>query len=147
MCVFWETTFCEPMSSTSRFKFCHTILSSLSTEMGQSCLSLPIAHWVHERILMSTFRWLAPKKWYGKPVTFVFYKTQVQMIPQLKCLCNIFHLWLKVRSLQVNGNAKNIYLNLNFVPLCTVRMDNLGKPVTRHSATGCNVWTSVYIDT
>ena len=29
---------------------------------------LLITHWVHERILTSNFRWLAPKKWYGKPV-------------------------------------------------------------------------------
>ena len=52
-----------------RFKFCHTILWSLSAKMSQSRQSLLIAHWVHERILMSTCRWLALKKWYGKPLT------------------------------------------------------------------------------
>ena len=54
-----------------RFRFCHTILSSLPAKMCQSLQSLLIAHSVHERIFTSTFRWLAPKKWYGKPVTYV----------------------------------------------------------------------------
>ena len=53
----------------SRFKFCSAIILSLLAKMYQSRQSLLIARWVHERILTSTFRRLAPKKWYGKPVT------------------------------------------------------------------------------
>ena len=41
----------------------------VAAKISQSHLSLLIVHWVHDLILMSTFRWLAPKKWYGKPVT------------------------------------------------------------------------------
>ena len=43
----------------------------VATIMCQSRQSLLIAHSVHERISTSTFRWLAPKKWYGKPVTLL----------------------------------------------------------------------------
>ena len=52
-----------------QFKCCRTIFPSLPAKMGQSRPSLQIANWVHERILTFTFRWLAPKKWYGKPVS------------------------------------------------------------------------------
>ena len=48
-----------------RFKFCDTILRSVAAKMYQSRLTLVISHWVHENILMSGFRWLAQKKWYG----------------------------------------------------------------------------------
>ena len=56
-------------SDTRWFRFCYSILSSLLAKICQSCQSLLIADWVHGRILTSTFRWLAQKKWYGKPVT------------------------------------------------------------------------------
>ena len=57
------------LRNVERFKFCHTILSSLPAKMCQSRQTLLIAHSVHERILTSTFRWLTQQKWYGKPVT------------------------------------------------------------------------------
>ena len=65
----WLTYSRTNISDQIRFKFCHTILSSLPSKMCQSYQSLLIAHSAHERILTSTFRWLASKKWYGKPVT------------------------------------------------------------------------------
>ena len=45
-------------------KLCGVILWSLPAKMCQSHLSLLISHKVHERILMSAFRWLVQKKWY-----------------------------------------------------------------------------------
>ena len=45
--------------------------------MCQSRLYLLISHLVHERILTSTFRWLAPKKWYAKPVMLIWERRDV----------------------------------------------------------------------
>ena len=52
-----------------RFRSCHIILSSLPSKMCQSRQSSLTPYWVHEKILTSTFRWFAPKKWYGKSVS------------------------------------------------------------------------------
>ena len=56
------------ISRLKRFKLCDIIIWSLPARMYQSCLSLLISHWVHEKILMSAFRWLTWKKGYGKPL-------------------------------------------------------------------------------
>ena len=56
----------------------------VATKMCQSRRSLLIAHWVHERILTSTFGWLVQKKWYGKPVTFGFWFLRTPF-KNLKC--------------------------------------------------------------
>ena len=51
-----------------RFKLWPTILSLLPSKMCQSRLSWLIAHWVHEKILVSAFCWLAQKNWCEKPL-------------------------------------------------------------------------------
>ena len=41
-------------------------------QMCQSRLSFLISHWIHEMILMSAFRWLDQKEWYGTSFEFEF---------------------------------------------------------------------------
>ena len=39
-------------------------LNITSAKCANKGLSLVISYWIHEKILMSTFRWLTQKKWY-----------------------------------------------------------------------------------
>ena len=52
-------------NSSCRFKLRNAILLSLPDKMCQSRRSLLKSYWVHEKILMSAFRWLGQKKWCG----------------------------------------------------------------------------------
>ena len=56
-----------------RFRQFRTIFSSLSTKMNQSHLLTLKSYWFHEKNLMLAFCWLAQKKWYELPVSYVWY--------------------------------------------------------------------------
>ena len=63
-------TWVAKVKKGKRFKLCDIILWSLPAKMCQSHLLLLISHCVFEKILMSSFCWLAQKKWYRKPLSY-----------------------------------------------------------------------------
>ena len=64
ICTWEKLSYCDrDCDSFVRFNLCDIILWSLPSRICHSHLSLLISYWVHEKNLMSAFRWLAQKKW------------------------------------------------------------------------------------